>query len=434
MMKFFVVFACLYTSFVQAVLNIEITEGVSGALPIAIMPFVWEGEGKPPVDITQIITADLTKSGRFSPIELSQDLVRVGQQGAMDYRYWRLMDVENLLRGKLIPQKDGSFVIQYRLFDIYRGGQLVGKQVASISSEGLRKEAHRIADAVYQRLLGEKGAFATYMAYITEKKVNNKKQYTLEVSESDGYHPQVIFKSHAPIMSPAWSPDGRKIAYVSFENGRAEIYIQSVWVRSKRQSVANFKGSNSAPAWSPDGLYLAVTLSFSGNPEIYIYTLTTGKMRQLTHHEAIDTEPAWWPDSQTIVFTSDRSGNRPQLYRVSLQGGQAKRLTFEGTYNAHPAVSPDGRHLAMVHGFRENGKTVYHIAIQDTQTSGINILTNSKLDESPTFAPNSSMIIYATNQQNRNVLKVVSIEGGAGSQLGFLSGKVREPAWAPFNR
>jgi TolB protein len=434
MIKSFVIFLCLYTSFAQAVLNIEITEGVSGALPIAIMPFSWEGEGSPPVDITQIITADLTKSGRFSPIKLSQDLVRVGQQGSMDYRYWRLMDVENLLRGKLIPQKDGSFVIQYRLFDIYRGGQLIGKQVASISEKGLRKEAHRIGDAVYQRLLGEKGAFATYMAYVTEKKVNNSKQYTLEVSESDGYNPQVIFKSQFPIMSPAWSPDGRKIAYVSFENNRAEIYIQSVWVRSKRQRVANFKGLNSAPAWSPDGLSMAVTLSFSGNPEIYIYTLKSGKMRQLTHNEAIDTEPAWTPDSQSIVFTSDRSGNRPQLYRIAAQGGQAKRITFDGVYNAHPALSPDGRYLAMVHGFRQNGKTLYRIAMQDTKTGSLDILTNSKLDESPTFSPNGSMIIYATNQKNRNVLKVVSVGGGAGSQLGFSSGKVREPAWAPFNR
>ena len=333
----------------------------------------------------------------------------------VQFHNWRMVNVDYLVIGKIIPTGTGLYDVQFQLFDVFRGNQVAGYSVA-----------HHISDIIYKEVTGVRGAFNTQVAYVTSSGSGNNKSYTLLVADSDGYNPQTILTSKQPLMSPSWSPDAKRVAYVSFEKKTAEVYLQTI-ATGERRKIASFKGINGAPAWSPDGRRLALTLSRDGNPEIYVMDINGSNLKRLTRNGAIDTEPAWMPDGRSIVFTSDRGGSA-QLYKMSAQGGQAQRLTFEGKYNAGADISPDGSKIALVHG--ENGR--YRIAVLDVETRRMRVLTDGNQDEAPSFAPNGSMIIYATAAGNREVLAAVSVDGRFKQRLTLQAGNVREPVWSPF--
>lgn len=412
----------------QAVLKIEITGGSDAALPIAIVPFGQEGV-RPPEDLATVIKNDLASTGRFAPVD-EQDLIsKPSEQSDINFSDWRLLRSEGLLIGKVESQDGDNYQVQFQLFDVFKGEQLVGKRY-NVPASGMRGLAHQIADIVYETLTGEKGIFSTRLAFVTQTTATDgKKRYALQISDADGANPRTVLQSTQPIMSPNWSPDGDQLSYVSFENGNTEIFVQQM--RSgQRKSVASFDGINSAPVWSPDGKKLAVTLSKNGNPEIYVMELASGDLLRITNNsQAIDTEAVWTPDGRDIIFTSDRGGN-PQIYKVPANGGRAERLSFEGNYNASPDISPDGKTMAMVHG--SGGK--FYIAVQDLRSGSLQVLTETGRDESPSFAPNGKMILYATEQKGRGVLAAVSVDGRIHQRLSESGTMVREPAWSPLKQ
>lgn len=410
----------------QAALTIEISEGVEGALPIAVVPFGWAGPQPLPEDVGAIVAADLQRSGRFAPLAPEDLLSRPTQAAQVNYRDWRLLGVDNLVIGRIEPAGPDQYNIQFQVLDVLRGQQVTGYSVPASRAQ-LRRAAHYIADLIYEALTGERGAFNTRIAYVTVKRAGDAKQYELQVADSDGYGPQTIVRSKEPIMSPTWSPDAQRVAYVSFEKRRAEIYVQDMRTGTRAQ-VAAFAGINGAPAWSPDGSRLALTLSRDGNPEIYVLRLADGNLRRITQSPAIDTEPVWMPDGNSLIFTSDRGGG-PQLYQVPVGGGAPKRLTFEGNYNASADVSADGRRLAFVH--RDAGGK-YRVAVLDLERRLLQVISEGDLDESPSFAPNGRMVLYASESGNRGVLAASSVDGRFGQRLRFQEGDVREPAWSPF--
>ena len=411
----------------QAALTIEITQGIEGAVPIAVVPFGWGGQAAAPENIAAIIAADLNRSGRFESLP-DRDLVAYPTSAdQVKFQNWRMLNVDNLVIGNIAESSPGQYKVSFELFDVFRGKRLTGSTFPTPARD-LRRVAHHISDVIYETLTGERGAFNTQIAYVTSSGSTRNKTYTLLVADSDGYSPQTILTSKHPLMSPSWSPDGRQVAYVSFENKVSEIFIQNVATGSRRK-LAAFKGINGAPSWSPDGRKLALTLSRDGNPEIYVMNIGDGVLKRITNSAAIDTEPVWTPDGRSIVFTSDRGGSA-QIYKVSASGGSAKRLTFEGKYNAGADVSPDGRKIAMVHG--EGGR--YRIAVLDLESGLLRILTDGQLDESPSFSPNGSMIIYATGAGNREVLSAVSVDGRFKQRLSLQAGNVREPVWSPFGK
>jgi len=417
----------LFTTQAHAILEIEITQGIEGALPIAIVPFAWQGStGGPPEAIAAIVTADLHRSGQFSPYGVADFPQRPTTSDAIDFPAWRGLGVENLVIGTMQPQGSNRYVVQFQLFDAIRGQSLLGYSIPSPKSD-LRKVAHKISDLIYEKLTGKRGAFSSRVAYVSELSPSaGNKRYSLQVADSDGYNAQTIFTSSHPLMSPSWSPDAERIAYVSFENGYPQIFVQNLRGGSRIKMSAE-SGINSAPAWAPNGRKLAVTLSVDGNPGIYVLDVTSRRTTRLTRNVSINTEPVWLPDSKSLIFTSDRSG-QPQLYRIPVSGGRAKRLTFEGKYNAAADVSPDGRQAAMVH----HDGAGYRIAVLDLISGELRVLTDGRLDESPSFAPNGSMIIYATEYRGRAVLAAVSEDGRVRQRLTLQEGDVREPVWSPF--
>ncbi len=424
---FFAVCALLSLN-AQAVLTIEITQGAQGALPIAIVPFGWEsGPPGPSENVAAVITADLHRSGRFSPLP-ERDMLSRPQEGAqINFRDWRILGVDSVVVGRVRPSGDG-YEVRFQLFDVLRQNQLTGFTIRT-DRAGLRRTAHQIADMIYETLLGEPGAFATRIAYITEiQDPGGVRHYSLEVADSDGYNPRPVLRSEQPLMSPSWSPDGNRLAYVSFESGNSTIYVQNVNTGS-REMISSGRGLNGAPAWSPDGKKLAFVLSKDGSPNIYVLDLASRHLSQVTRSFSINTEPVWSPDGRSIVFTSDRGG-RPQIYRTSMDGAQVERMTFEGTYNARAILSPNGKYMAMVH----NSGRGFNIAVMDLESGALRVLTESGRDESPSFAPNGSMIIYATKEGARGLLSVVSVDGRVRQRLVFEGGQAREPSWSPYMR
>ncbi len=410
-------------------LTIQITRGAQGAVPIAVVPFAWSGTAPaPPQDISAIVSADLARSGRFEPLASANLIAHPTTPSQVNLQSWRVLGVNNLVIGQVQALANGQFQVEFYLYDVYQSqpqSQLLGQRF-TVSAAKLRDTAHHISDLIYQQLTGERGAFDTRIAYVTVSGPLKSRQYALQVADSDGYNARTILRSSQPLMSPAWSPDGSHLAYVSFESGRPQIFSQDL-ATGARRVLTSFSGINGAPAWSPDGRQLAVTLSRNGNPDIYVLDLASGRVRRVTHNPAIDTEAAWSPDGRELVFTSDRGGS-PQIYRIPAQGGEARRVTFEGNYNARASFSPDGTRIAMVH--REQGK--YRIAVLDLKTGVLQVVSDGSMDESPSFAPNGRMILYSTEYHNRRVLATVTVDGHAGQRLVSQEGDVQEPAWAPY--
>ncbi len=428
MKKLFLLTCLLISSQAHAVLDIKITQGMEEALPIAVVPFATDvpPDDVLPLDMHVTIANDLARSGRFKPMDVKDMPQKPSRFQDVNFSDWRLLGMENVLLGGISKMPDGNYEIQFRLVDIYSGSQIAGFRIPASKSQ-LRRTAHRISDIVFEKLTGIPGAFDTRIAYVTvQKQADGNKQFALQIADADGFNPKVLLESSEPLMSPAWSPDGRRIAYVSFEGRSSSIYIQNI-TTGKRERVASHSGINSAPAFSPDGTRLAMTLSRDGNPEIYIMHLSSGRLQRLTSHRAIDTEPFWSPDGGKLAFTSDRGGS-PQIYEMTVQGREVRRLTFEGSYNARPRYSPDGKAITMVHG--QNGG--YRIAIKDLRDGYLDVLTRARLDESPSFAPNGSMIIYATTGRGGSELAAVSADGRVHQRLALQEGEVREPAWGPF--
>jgi TolB protein len=408
-------------------LTIEITRGIAdSAAPIAVVPF---GAQVPTSeDMAGIIAGNLKRSGRFEVPPPESYPSRPSELSQVNFGDWRTLQVDHLVVGQIRPGPAGNVTVQFQLANIYEGRPLL-ERTYTVPPQQLRRLAHVISDLIYQTLTGEPGAFDTRIAYVTANRRPGGADYALMVADSDGYNPQVVLRSNEPLMSPSWSPDGNRLAYVSFEGRRMQIVMQDVYSGARRV-VASYPGINGAPSWSPDGQRLAFALSRDGNPEIYVYNLAGGGLLRVTNSSAIDTEPVWTPDGGSLVFTSDRGGS-PQLYQVSAAGGQPRRLTFEGDYNARPSVSSDGRYLAMAH--RRGG--VFYIAVQDLQSGQMRVLTEGGLDESPSFAPNGRMVIYATSEgRGRGVLAAVSVDGRVRQRLQLRSSDVREPAWSPRGR
>ncbi len=444
MNKLFAIFLTLSIVFLPSLqadeLDFVISGGVDSARPVAILPFSWQGlTDKASQDVASVIASDLRRSGRFSPMQRRELLQNVDNYDEVDVALWKEKGIEAVVVGRITQVEDGRLKVAYELIDVFketqeiRNGQLYQVQrnkldsySAFIQPKNLRFHAHRIADRIYEKLTGERGAFATRIAYVTIDRSLDK-PYRLMVADSDGYAPQVVFASRQSIMSPAWSPDAQKLAYVSFQNGRSEIYIKDLYKPTKAKKVAAFEGINSAPAFSPDGRRLALTLSRDGNAEIYVLDLVTQRFSRVTNHYAIDTEANWSPDGQSITFTSDRGG-RPQIYRKNLFGGKPVRLTYEGNYNASSSFTPDGKTMVLIN--RTNG--IFHVAVQDVESSIMQTITETQLDESPSLAPNGSMIIYATVYRGRQVLSVVSTDGRFKARLPSKKGEVKAPVWSPY--
>ena len=412
----------------KSTLTIEITQSLDVGMPIAIVPFGWEGASKPPQDVSAVIEADLARSGHFRLLPRKDFLSAPHDNKEVIFKDWWLLKAEALVIGKLRQIGTDKYRAEFRLYDVFKETQLAGYEF-DVPASGLRMVAHQFSDIIFEKLTGEPGVFNTRIAYITKEGVpRHGVMFRLQVADSDGYNPITILSSTEPLMSPAWSPDGKRLAYVSFEKKRTMLFVQNV-TDSKRTLIAEFNGINSAPAWSPDGTRLALTLSKDGNAEIYVMRLADRSLTRITNNPAIDTEPAWSPDGQYLIFTSARSGG-PQIFRVSAQGGTPQRLTFEGDYNARASYSPDGRMLTLI----TRAAGAYHTAVLDLKTAALQILTDTTLDESPSFAPNGRIILYATIVQGRGVLASVSSDGRVRQLLKLQDGDVREPAWSPFNR
>lgn len=409
----------------QAQLTIEISQGSDNPTAIAVVPFAWQGGGAPPEDIASIVDSDLARSGQFAPIARTDMLGSPTSEAEVFYRDWRALNAEYLLIGR-VSAEPGILRVDYELFDVLRQTRVLSGFESGPDNDA-RMLAHRVADAVYEKLTGVPGAFATKLLYISVARVAGGKDFSrLTMSDSDGARPIVLLETPEPLLAPTWAPDGRNIAYVSFESGRPAIYRQEI-ATGRREQLTNFKGLNSSPAWSPDGRTMAMVLSKDGSPDIYLMDLATKQLTQLTRHYAIDTEPAWMPDGQSLLFTSDRGG-KPQIYRYDLRTGNTERVTFEGDYNARARVSQDGRSVVMVH--RQDRR--YHIALLDLVTKRLQVLTQTDLDESPSIAPNGSMVLYATKHAGRGILAAVAVDGEAQFRLPAREGDVREPAWSPY--
>jgi TolB protein len=412
------------------VLDIEVT-GVAKPTPVAVVPFGWQGQSAAsPMDVVTVITADLRRSGRFDPVAEEKMLQKPTDGADVDFQDWSFVGVEAVVVGKLIQTDADQFTLQFQLFDVFGRRQLLGYRMPNITRSTMRGAAHRAADMIYEKLTGIKGVFGTRVAYVTAKQQGNGRLYSLVIADQDGFNKHTIMESTDPIMSPAWSPDSRQLAYVSFENNRSSVWVQTLRT-GNRFRVSSKPGINGAPSFSPDGRKLVVTLGgVDGNPDIYILDINSRQATRLTTHRAIDTEGSWSPDGRYIYFTSDRSGG-PQIYRIAAEGGTPERVTFEGSYNARPRLSPDGKKLAMV----TNDQGNFRIAVMDLERGHLLVLSRGRQDESPSFAPNSDSLIYATRQGRDGVLETVSADGLIRQKLAARAGgDVREPVWSPFPR
>ncbi len=413
----------------NAQLNILITKPAARPVPIAIVPFGWQGNGPAAFDLAAVVTADLRSTGRFAPLPAADMVSRPTQPAQVNFQSWRLLKTDYLVIGQLTEDSPDRFTAVFELFDVVRGEQSLGFRLQAGRAD-LRATAHKISDMIFEKITGIPGVFSTQIAYVSEeRRADNTKRYRLIVSDADGENARVIADSPQPLMSPAWSPDARRLAYVSFEGQQSAVYVQTLRTGT-RERVSSRPGVNSSPAFSPDGRLLAVTLSHdNGNLDVYTLDLATQQLKQLTTDDAIDTEASWSPDGRTVYFTSDRAGG-PQVYRVGVGGGRPERVSYDGVYNARPRLSPDGKIIAVVSG----QNNTYRLAAIDAANGSLRTLTTGRLDESPSFAPNGAQIIYATRENGRGVLASVSTDGQIQTQIASVAGDVREPVWGPFPR
>jgi TolB protein len=422
--KFSMFFAALAVmAFVPSPSTAQLRVDISGTgaqqFPVAIADFSGDPAGRL---IAEVIRADLTRSGQFRLINTTGAELSIDSQIA--YKEWRVRGADYIAYGSVEQPTEGQYEVKYRLVDVINEKELDAVAINGTDRE-LRGIAHQIADRIYEQITGVPGVFATRIAYVLKQ----GNTYELQIADADGQNPQIALRSREPIISPAWSPDGSKLAYVSFESGKPVVYTHEL-ATSNRVPVANFKGNNSAPAWSPDGQTLAVVLTRDGLSQIYLVNAADGSnLRRLTRSPLIDTEPVFSPDGQSIFFTSDRSGS-PQIYQIPVTGGEARRVTFNGDYNISPRIAPDGQNLLVV--TRRNGQ--FRIAMIDLATGNETLLTDGPDDQSPSFAPNGKQVLYAAKQGGRNMLAGVSSDGRMRQTLSVLNGEIREPTWGPYGQ
>jgi TolB protein len=413
-----------------AELNIEITQGVDNPIPIAVVPFSWEGANALSEDVAAIVAADLQQVGEFRALPRGNMLSMPDEAAEVFFRDWRILAQDYVLVGKISHSPGSQLVqVQYEFFDVAREQKLVGEVLTGSMSQ-LRDIGHEISNVVYEQVTGIRGAFSTEILYVSAEFISPElTYYRIEKSDYDGRRSQVLVESQEPLMSPTWSPDGSQVAYLSFETNLPRIYIQEIATGQRRQ-ITDFPGINSSPVWSPDGTKLAMVLSKDGSPDVYVMDLMTNQLSRLTDHPRAETEPSWSADSRSVVFTSDRTG-QPQIYQVGINGGFPERLTFDCFYCAKGRFLPDGKNLVHVRrDTREDNS--YSIAIFNIETQRLITLTDTSLDESPSVAPNGSMIMFATKVNGRGVLDAVSIDGRVKFRLPSAQGDVREPSWSPF--
>ncbi|WP_406850592.1 Tol-Pal system beta propeller repeat protein TolB [Candidatus Arsenophonus nilaparvatae] len=419
-------FLILWAASAQAEIRIEITQGINTAQPIAIVPFKWTGTGTLPDDVGQIVAADLRNSGKFNPIDPSHMPQQPTTASEVTPNVWTALGINAVVVGQVQPAADGQYIISYQLVDVVNSpGAVLTQNQLKVAAKWLRYAAHTISDEVFAKLTGIRGAFRTRIAYVV-KTNGGKFPYELRVSDYDGYNQFTVHRSPEPLMSPAWSADGEKLAYVTFESGSSALVMQTLATGEVRQ-IAAFPRHNGAPTFSPDGSKLAFALSKSGSLNLYVMDLASGQTRQITDGRSNNTEPSWMPDSQTLIYTSDQAG-RPQIYKLNINGGVPERITWEGNQNQDPSVSPDGKFMVMVNS--SNGKQ--HIAKQDLATGNVEYLTDTFLDETPSIAPNGTMVIYSASQGLGTVLHLVSTDGRFKARLPATDGKVKFPAWSPY--
>ena len=412
----------------RAELVVEVTKGQADAIPIAVVPFSPPEEAAASFDVAQLVSDDLARSARFKTMDRKDMIEQPHTGAAVAFDDWRRLSNDYIVVGQVQPQGPDRFNIVFELYNVLNRQRLLGYQISS-NRAGLRLASHQVADMVFEKILGIRGAFATRIAYISVLGHLPNKTYELIVADADGANPRIVMQSHEPLMSPAWSPDGQSLAYVSFEDRLPSVYVQ-VLKSGERRRVSARAGVNQAPAWSPDGKKLALTLSTrDGNLDIYIMDLATQSLTRITDDPGIDTEPQWSKDGQSLYFTSDRAGG-PQIYRMGIQpGDKPRRLTFQGSYNARPRLSPDESQLAFV--TQEDG--AYRIATMDLRGRGdVQVLTSGRFDVSPSYAPNGAVILYAGRDHGRGVLALVSADGRVQERLASSEGEVQEPAWSPF--
>ncbi|MCX8957174.1 Tol-Pal system beta propeller repeat protein TolB [Erwinia psidii] len=419
-------FLLLFVAVAHAEVRIQITQGVNTARPIGVVPFKWNGPGAAPEDIGGIVAADLRNSGKFNPLDTARLPQQPTSAAEVQPAAWTALGIDAVVVGQVQPGADGSYLVSYQLVDTSGNpGAILAQNQYKVTKQWLRYAAHTASDESFEKLTGIKGAFRTRIAYVVQTN-GGQFPYELRVSDYDGYNQFVVHRSPQPLMSPAWSKDGSKLAYVTFESGKSALVIQTLANGAIKQ-VASFPRHNGAPSFSPDGSKLAFVLSKSGSMNLYVMDVASGQTSQITDGRYNNTEPTWFPDSQTLAYTSDQAG-RPQIYKISVNGGAAQRLTWEGAQNQNADVSADGKSLVMV---STNGGA-QHIARQDLETGAVQQLTDTFLDETPSLSPNGTMVIYSATQGMGSVLQLVSTDGRFKARLPATDGQVKSPAWSPY--
>ena len=404
----------------RAQLTIDVIGGGASQIPITVLPF--GGENRYDQVVSQVVSADLRRSGLFRLGSRGNVRPFPTQAGGVDFSYWRNERAQNLVIGNMTDRADGRVEVRFRMFDVGTESQSVGFSFL-VEVAQLRTTAHKVADLVYEKLTGDAGVFSTMISFV----VKRGRMFELQIADADGYNPQVVHRYREPIISPEWSPDGQRVAYVSFEKRKPIVYVLNVY-DGTRKVIAAFEGSNSAPAWSPDGKRLAVTLTKDGASQLYLINADGTGVNRLTYSQSIDTEPNFSPDGRHLLFTSDRAGS-VQIYRMRVDGsGDPQRMTFEGKYNVTPSYSPDGKSFVFIH--RYQGR--FNVAVQNIATRQVQLLTSGRLDQSPTFAPNGKMILYASEIKGRGILAAVSSDGRVKQRITAQAGDIREPAWGPL--
>ncbi|CAK9884481.1 MAG: Protein TolB [Candidatus Erwinia impunctatus] len=416
----------LFTAMAHAEVRIEITQGVNTARPIGVVPFQWMGSGAAPEDLGGIVAADLRNSGKFNPL----DRTRLPQQpttpSEVQPAAWTALGIDAVVVGQVQPGANGNYLVSYQLVDTSANpGTVLAQNQYKVNKQWLRYSAHTASDEVFEKLTGIKGAFRTRIAYVAQTN-GGQFPYELRVSDYDGYNQFVVHRSPQPLMSPAWSKDGSKLAYVTFESGKSALVIQTLANGAIRQ-VASFPRHNGAPAFSPDGSKLAFALSKTGSLNLYVMDLASGQISQVTSGRYNSTEPSWFPDGQNLAYTSDQAG-RPQIYKINVSGGTAQRLTWEGAQNQDADVSADGKSMVMI----STNSGAQHVTRQDLETGAVQQLTDTFLDETPSMAPNGTMVIYSSTQGMGSVLQLVSTDGRFKARLPATDGQVKFPAWSPY--